>query len=67
MKYDITKPKAPKMPTLGNGAECIKIRLSQASKMTKKAFFECSVPYLAHISAVRKFTIHPLWGGNNVS
>ena len=32
MKYDITKPKAPKMPTLGKGTECIKILLSQASK-----------------------------------
>ncbi len=32
MKYDITKPKAPAMPTLGNGTECIKILLSKASK-----------------------------------
>ena len=32
MKYDITKPKAPKMPNLGNGTECIKILLSKASK-----------------------------------
>ena len=32
MKYDITKPQAPKMPNLGNGTECIKILLSQASK-----------------------------------
>ena len=32
MKYDITKPQAPKMPTLGKGTECIKILLSQASK-----------------------------------
>ena len=30
--YDITKPKAPKMPTLGRGTECIKILLSQVSK-----------------------------------
>jgi len=27
MKYDITKPKAPKMPTLGKGTEYIKILL----------------------------------------
>ena len=59
MKYDITKPKAPKMPTLGKGTECIKILLSQASKMTKRAFFECSIPYVAHISTVLEFTIHP--------
>ena len=32
MKYDITKPSAPKMPTLGKGTDCIKILLSQASK-----------------------------------
>jgi hypothetical protein len=32
MKYDITKTKAPAMPTLGKGTECIKILLSQASK-----------------------------------
>ena len=30
--YDITKHTAPKMPSLGNGTECIKIFLSQASK-----------------------------------
>ncbi len=32
MKYDITKPKAPQMPSLGNGTECIRLLLSQASK-----------------------------------
>ena len=32
MKYDISKPTAPKMPELGRGTECIKILLSQASK-----------------------------------
>ena len=32
MKYDIPKPSAPKMPTLGKGTDCIKILLSQASK-----------------------------------
>ena len=32
MRYDITKPTAPKMPNLGKGTECIKILLSQASK-----------------------------------
>ena len=32
MKYDITKNKAPEMPTLGKGTECIKLLLSQASK-----------------------------------
>ena len=32
MRYDISNPKAPKMPSLGKGTECIKILLSQASK-----------------------------------
>jgi hypothetical protein len=32
MKYDITKNKAPQMPNLGKGTECIKFLLSQASK-----------------------------------
>jgi hypothetical protein len=32
MNYNITKHTAPAMPTLGNGTECIKILLSQASK-----------------------------------
>ena len=32
MRYDITKPTAPKMPYLRKGTECIRILLSQASK-----------------------------------
>ena len=32
MYYDITKPTAPTMPTLGKGTECIKLLLSQVSK-----------------------------------
>ena len=32
MRYDISKPSAPKMPKLGKGTECIKLLLSQASK-----------------------------------
>ena len=32
MKYDITKPSAPTMPTLGKGTECIQLLLSQTSK-----------------------------------
>ena len=31
MKYDITKPTAPAMPTLGKGTECFKLLLSQTS------------------------------------
>jgi len=30
MKYDISKHKAPEMPNLGKGTECIKLLLSKA-------------------------------------
>ena len=30
MKYDITTSKAPEMPNLGKGTECIKLLLSKA-------------------------------------
>ena len=51
MKYDITKPQAPMMPTLGKGTECIKILLSQASKDMHEALVPMLFPPLgAHIS-----------------
>ena len=51
MKYDITKPTAPQMPTLGKGTECIKILLSQASKDMHEPLVPMLFPVLgAHIS-----------------
>ena len=51
MIYDITKPTAPKMPTLGKGTECIKILLSQASKDMHEPLVPMLFPSLgAHIS-----------------
>ena len=51
MRYDITKPTAPKMPTLGKGTECIKILLSQASKDMHEPLVPMLFPSLgAHIS-----------------
>ena len=51
MKYDITKPTAPKMPTLGKGTECIKLLLSQASKDMHEPLVPMLFPSLgAHIS-----------------
>ena len=51
MKYDITKPKAPKMPTLGKGTECIIILLSQASKDMYEPLVPMLFPPLgAHMS-----------------
>ena len=63
MKYDITKPSAPKMPTLGNGTEYIKLLLSQ----TSKDMHEPLVPMLflalgAHVS-VADFQHRPHWEG----
>ena len=51
MNYDITKPQAPKMPSLGNGTECIKILFSQASKDMHEALVPMFFPVLgAHLS-----------------
>ena len=51
MRYDISKPIAPKMPNLGKGTECIKILLSQASKDMHEPLVPMFFPVLgAHIS-----------------
>ena len=51
MKYDISKPKAPEMPTLGKGTECIKLLLSQASNDMHEPLVPMFFPVLgAHIS-----------------
>ena len=52
MKYDISNSKAPKMPTLGKGTECIKLLLSQASKDMHEPLVPMFFPVLgAHVSA----------------
>ncbi len=51
MKYDISKPSAPKMPNLGKGTECIKILLSQVSKDMHEPLVPMLFPVLgAHVS-----------------
>ena len=51
MKYDITTNKAPEMPNLGKGTECIKLLLSQASKDMHAPLVPMLFPSLAaHIS-----------------
>ena len=51
MKYDITKPSAPKMPTLGKGTECVRLLLSQTSKDMHEPLVPMLFPILgAHIS-----------------
>ena len=52
MKYGISNSKAPKMPTLGKGTECIKLLLSQASKDMHEPLVPMFFPVLgAHVSA----------------
>jgi len=54
MKYDITKPTAPKMPNLGRGTECIRLLLSQASKDMHEPLVPMLFPSLgAHISGAK--------------
>ena len=51
MRYDISKSKAPEMPNLGKGTECIKLLLSQASKDMHEPLVPMLFPSLgAHIS-----------------
>ena len=51
MFYDITKPTAPTMPTLGKGTECIKLLLSQVSKDMHEPQVPMLFPILgAHLS-----------------
>ncbi len=54
MKYDISKQKAPEMPKLGKGTECIKLLLSQASKDMYEPLIPMFFPILgAHISVAK--------------
>ena len=46
MRYDISKPTAPKMPALDKGTECIKILLSQTSKDNYEPFVPMFFPVL---------------------
>lgn len=54
MKYDIIKNKAPEMPPLGKGTECIKLLLSQASKGMHVPLIPILFPsFGAHVSVVK--------------
>ena len=51
MKYNFSKSKAPEMPKLGKGTECIKLLLSQASKDMYEPLVPMLFPILgAHVS-----------------
>ncbi len=60
--YDITKTKAPKMPTLGRGTECIKILLSQVSKDVREPHFRCFSPHFVHKHALGKISTFATFG-----
>ena len=55
MRYDISKHKAPEMPKLGKGTECIKLLLSQTSKDMHEPQFSTSFPILCAKSGFVKF------------
>ena len=57
MRYNITTNKAPEIPNLGKGTECIKLLLSQASKDMYEPLVPMLSPHLAHISAMQNFSI----------
>ena len=60
MKYDITKPTAPEMPSLnGNGLEAVKLMLSQTSKDMHEPLVPMFSLYLAHMSALLNFNTRP--------
>ena len=55
MRYDINRNKAPEMPNLGKGTECIKILLSQASKCMQTPLIPVLLPVLGAHVCVAKF------------
>ena len=59
MKYGITKPSAPKMPTLKNVTECIQILLYKAIKRPPHPSFQHPSPSSALTFALSKLTPHP--------
>ena len=63
MRYNITTNKAPEMPNLGKGTECIKLLLSQASKDMCGSLFLMFSLYFAHMRASWNFSIPTSFGG----
>ena len=43
MRYNISSTKAPEMPNLGRGTECIKLLLTQASKDMHESHFPMKI------------------------
>ena len=57
MRYDISKHKAPEMPKLGKGTECIKYSSHRPQKICMNPSFRYFSAHLAHISAMQNFSI----------
>ena len=62
MKYDISRPTAPAMPTLGKGTECIKILLSQVSKDMYEPIVPMIFPVLGAHEALLNFCTQTTFG-----
>ena len=62
MKYDISKPTAPAMPTLGKGTECIKILLSQVSKDMYEPIVPMIFPVLGAHEVLLNFSTQTTFG-----
>ena len=67
MRYDISKHKAPEMPKLGKGTECIKILLSQASKDMHTPSFRCFSLYFGTYQRAKNFSLLTSIGRNYVA
>ena len=63
MKYDITKNKAPEMPNLGRGTECIKLLLSQVSKDVREPLVPMLFPLFSHMWVLQKINSLNAFGG----
>ena len=67
MTYDISSQKAPAMPNLGKGTECIKMLLSQASKDMQKPFVLMLFPVFGEHLGFAKISLTRSFGGKCVT
>jgi hypothetical protein len=62
MRYDISNQKAPEMPNLGKGTECIKFLLTKVSESIQEPLVPMFFPVLgAHISVVEFQYLYYSW------
>ena len=63
MRYDISKASTPAMPTLEKGTECIKILLSQVSKVVREPLVPMIFPLYVHKWVLQKISSLNAFGG----